>query len=440
MDPGPLRRWLTSQLISGMVQERRMARVEARAERERARSGQPHRVEFFYQVGDAYSHLAAQTLRPLLQRYQVELVPHLVLGPSGANLAEPDLLPALARYDASLVAPHYGLDYPANTPAPLPALQSRAAQILAAVDAARFPEAAVAVGAALVAQDTDGLAQLADDHGSVSATEAAQAQDRGSARQAELGHYAGAMFYYGRRWYWGVDRLYHLEQRFQGLGLGDGDILFPRPAIEAGTYRDNGSLTLEIFASLRSPYTAVIFDRTVELAEQTGVRLDVRPVLPMVMRGVPATREKGMYIFMDAAREARALGQEFGDFYDPIGNPSRRCYSLLNWAESRGRKVALMSAFLQAAFCRGVNTNSDAGMRLVVEEAGLPWVEASQIIGNPDWQEELENNRLTMYGFGCWGVPTFRLLDAQGNTVCWAWGQDRLWLMAREIRRLLVQA
>jgi 2-hydroxychromene-2-carboxylate isomerase len=45
-----------------------------------------------------------------------------------------------------------------------------------------------------------------------------------------------------------------------------------------------------------------------------------------------------------------------------------------------------------------------------------------------------------MCGFGAWGVPTFRLLDAEDNPVVWAWGQDRLWLIAREIRRMLVQA
>lgn len=440
MDPGPLRRWLTSRFISGMLRPRRMARVEDRAEQRRAKAGSPHQLEFFYEVGDAYSHLAAQTLRPLLERYGVELVTHLVHGPGGANLPEPDLLPALARYDAALVAPHYGLAYPANAPAPMPALQSKAAQILAAVPANRFPEVSVAVGEALFAGDEHALDGLAQTYGQASATEAAQCQDRGSARQAELKHYSGAMFYYAERWYWGVDRLYHLEQRFLGLGLGGGELIFPRPSIDPGSYKANGSLTLEIYASLRSPYTAVIFDKAVELAEHTGVRLDVRPVLPMVMRGVPATREKGLYILMDATREARALGRDFGDFYDPIGNPARRCYSLLPWAATQGKKNALISAFFQAAFYRGVNTNCDAGMRHVVEEAGLSWNEALTIIDNQDWQEELEENRLSMYGFGSWGVPTFRLLDANGNTIVWAWGQDRLWLIAREIQRLLVQA
>jgi hypothetical protein len=38
-----------------------------------------------------------------------------------------------------------------------------------------------------------------------------------------------------------------------------------------------------------------------------------------------------------------------------------------------------------------------------------------------------------LYGCGIWGVPAFRLLDAQGREVVSAWGQDRLWLVAREM-------
>jgi 2-hydroxychromene-2-carboxylate isomerase len=418
-----------------------MQKIHLQAERARIRAGQPHRLEYFHQVDDAYSYLAAQALRPLLAHYDVELVPHLVFGPSGANLPEPDLLPALARHDAALVAPHYGLEYPAGAPAPAAEHSLLAQQVLAGVAPGEFPEAAVAVGRALLAADETALDALGKQYGMASVAETETVLAAGTARRAGLKHYSGAMFYYGGLWYWGVDRLYHLERRWRGLGLGQGgELLFPRPPIDPGSYRDNGSITLEVYASLRSPYTAVIFDKAVELAERTGVRLEVRPVLPMVMRGVAATREKGMYIFADAAREARALGLDYGNIYDPIGEPVRRCYSLYSWAESQGREVALVSAFLRAAFYQGVNTDRDSGMRHVVEQAGLSWPDAQKIIDNDDWKPRLEQNRQVMYGFGSWGVPTFRLLDARGNTVVWAWGQDRLWLIAREIQRLLVQA
>jgi 2-hydroxychromene-2-carboxylate isomerase len=75
-----------------------------------------------------------------------------------------------------------------------------------------------------------------------------------------------------------------------------------------------------------------------------------------------------------------------------------------------------------------------------VEAAGLSWEDAQSVIDNRDWEPRIEENRKAMYGFGSWGVPTFRLLDARGNTVVWAWGQDRLWLIAREIQRVLVAA
>jgi 2-hydroxychromene-2-carboxylate isomerase len=90
-----------------------------------------------------------------------------------------------------------------------------------------------------------------------------------------------------------------------------------------------------------------------------------------------------------------------------------------------------------AAFFDGVDTNREGGLRQVVEKAGLSWEEARGIVGNRDWEDEFERNRLATYGFGSWGVPSFRLLDRDGREVLALWGQDRLWLFAREIQRLL---
>jgi 2-hydroxychromene-2-carboxylate isomerase len=75
----------------------------------------------------------------------------------------------------------------------------------------------------------------------------------------------------------------------------------------------------------------------------------------------------------------------------------------------------------------------------VVENAGLSWAEAQGHLGDSAVEEQLEANRLAMYGFGAWGVPSFRLLDAARQSVLALWGQDRLWLFAREIQRLLAE-
>lgn len=439
MDPSPLFRWATSRIMSWLSRPQRLQKQRAKYERQRQKTQRRHRVEYFHQLEDGYSHLAAQVLSSLAERYDIELACHLVHGPRGNNSAEPELLLELSRYDSSLVAPEYGLEFPATTGTPDSQLVELASTILAAQQDAGFIASAFEVGRALWAGDRPALEELAQRLGTVSSAEAKARMEEGTARREELGHYSGAMFYYAGEWYWGVDRLYHLEKRLAELGVdreAGQAMLVPRPEIETGA-RDNGSLTLEVFPSLRSPYTAISFDRTLQLAADTGVNLVVRPVLPMVMRGVPATRQKGVYIFTDTAREAREAGVPYGNFYDPIGDPVRRCYSIYPWAVEQGRGNELLSSFLRAAFAEGVNTNKLAGLKTVVENAGLDWAEAQQHLGETDWEEQLEQNRLAMYEMGLWGVPSFHLKDADGDTLLALWGQDRLWLVARYIQQQL---
>ena len=442
MDPSPFRRALASFYMRRMSDPRRVTARRRRAERARRRAGRRHVVEYFHQVEDGYSHLAAQCLRPLLDTYDIDLVCHLVGDPSGRNAPEPELLLDLSRYDSAKIAPHYGLAFPEDAPRPTAERTGLAARVLAGLDAEEFADVAPGVGAALWEDAAADLETLAQQHPPADASTLAERQAAGSKRRTELGHYSGAMFHYEGEWYWGVDRLYHLEERLTELGArkAPGALIAPRPPVAAGPRKDDGALTLEIYPSLRSPYSSLIFDAAVDLVRDTGVTISMRPVLPMVMRGVPATREKGAYIFTDAAREARALGLEgWGNVHDPIGEPVRRGYSLYPWAVSRGKGVELLSSFFRAAFWEAVDTGKDRGMRRVVERAGLPWAEARGILGSPDWEEEIEANRLAMYGFGLWGVPSFRLLDGNGETLLAVWGQDRLWLVAREIQRHLAE-
>lgn len=439
MDPGVILRWLTSRVMSHVTEPGRLERAHRKAERVRAKAGDRHRVDYFHQVEDGYSHLAAQVLHRLADRYDIDLVCHLVSGPSGNNSPEPELLLQLSRYDAQKVASAYGLTFPSHPEAPDPELVSLAESVLAHQSNIEFAEYAEAVGAALWSGDKAALLQYAKQWGQADTRSVAQCIASGNERLRALKHYSSAMFYYGGEWYWGVDRLYHLERRFRELGVDRHaglPPLAPRP-VETGTLKDNGSLTLEFFPSMRSPYTAISFDRTVKLARETGVNLVVRPVLPMVMRGVPATRQKGMYIFSDTAREAAAAGVPFGNFYDPIGDPVRKGYALYQWACEQGRGNEFFSAFLRCAFALGVNLNRPKGLQQAVEMAGLNWSAAQMHTDDESWEALLEANRGAMYGAGLWGVPSFRLTDKKGKECLATWGQDRLWLVAREIQRQL---
>lgn len=440
-EPSRLLRWVTSRLfMTRLAHADYQRKSREKHERQRAKAGSRGLIEYFHQVDDGYSYLAAQLLQQFSERYDVDVVCHLVSGPVGDNAPEPELLLKLAIEDAGHIAPHYGLEFSAARKLPACELLEQANAILAKQDSAGFIECVVAVNTALWNHDQAALTALADHFGALAPADTVRQVEQGNARRNALGHYSAAMFYYGNEWFWGVDRLYHLESLLAELGLDNRSgepLLAPRKDMEIGSLRDTGTLTFEIYPSLRSPYTAIIFDRALELARTTGVNLVVKPVLPMVMRGVPATREKGTYIMRDCGREARAAGTAFGPIYDPIGHPVRQCYSIYPWACQQGKGNELLSSFLRCAFAEGVNTNKLSGLQKVVEQAGLDWKDAQTHLGDFAWESELEQNRLAMYDAGLWGVPSFRLLDDEGKQVLALWGQDRLWLFAREIQRLL---
>lgn len=439
MDPSPLARRLTSNLASYLNSEKKLIKRRLKAEKARKKDGRPHIVDYFHQVEDGYSHLASQVLEQFAQRYDIELRCHIVRGPEGKNAPDAALLLKLSQYDSALIADEYGLNFPRGSNSPSLEAISQVNALLANVPQAELPTLMATAGDALWSGDEAALAALVDHHGCASSEDAEARLNAATALRAQLKHYSGAMFHYEGEWYWGVDRLHYLEARLAELGADrhpNQPYITQCPDVSIEGVNDASDLTLEFFPSLRSPYTSIVFDETIELAKKAGVNRVMRPVLPMVMRGVPATREKGMYIFSDTAREARRRGVGFGKMYDPIGNPVRRCYSLYPWAVSQGKGNELLSSFLKHAFSLGVNTNNNRGLKRVVESAGLNWSEAKTHLGETEWEALVETNRLSMYEGGLWGVPSYRLIDAQGQTHLEIWGQDRLWLVAREIRRL----
>ena len=311
MDPSPLARRLTSNLASYLNSEKKLMKRRLKAEKARKKEGRPHVVDYFHQVEDGYSHLASQVLERFAERYDIELRCHIVRGPEGKNAPDAALLLKLSQYDSALIADEYGLNFPGGSNPPSPEAVSQANALLATAPQADLPRLIATVGDALWSSDETALATLADEHGCASPEDTEARLNAATALRAQLKHYSGAMFHYEGEWYWGIDRLHYLEARLAELGAdrqSDQPYVTQCPDVSVDGVHNASDLTLEFFPSLRSPYTSIVFDETIELAAKAGVELVMRPVLPMVMRGVPATREKGMYIFSDSAREARRRG------------------------------------------------------------------------------------------------------------------------------------
>jgi 2-hydroxychromene-2-carboxylate isomerase len=261
----------------------------------------------------------------------------------------------------------------------------------------------------------------------------------GDERRRRLGHYLGATFFYGGEWYWGIDRLHYLERRLGDLGVpragaSDAPVVARKQKSAGGPTSAGSALTLEFFASLRSPYTAIAFSRVYDLARRSGVKLVLRPVLPMVMRGLPVPRAKQLYIVLDTGREAERAGAAFGRVCDPVGRPVERAYSLYPWAREQGRAEEFLHCFARAAFAEGIDTGTDAGLQYVVEEAGLGWEEARRHLDNEGWRDEVAANGQALLETGLWGVPSFRLRGPAEMPDFCTWGQDRIWRIEQEIR------
>jgi 2-hydroxychromene-2-carboxylate isomerase len=146
---------------------------------------------------------------------------------------------------------------------------------------------------------------------------------------------------------------------------------------------------------------------------------------------------KRFYIMSDTKREADRVGVSFGNIFDPVGKPVERVYSLFPKANAQGKGMAVIKAFCEMAWSEAVDVGSDEGLRKVLARAGLEWDDMQDVLDTADWRHEIEENRLAMTGAGLWGVPSYRLLNEDGEEIFSCWGRDRIWLLACEIQKAL---
>ncbi|OHY74076.1 hypothetical protein BCA33_18105 [Marinobacter sp. AC-23] len=184
-----------------------------------------------------------------------------------------------------------------------------------------------------------------------------------------------------------------------------------------------------MFFSIRSPYSYLGLERAIQLAEAWNIPLQLRPVLPMVMRGQSVPDAKKWYIFHDTKREADKLSIPYGFVADPLGPGVERCYALFEYARSLGREIEYMLSYARAVNAEGIRSETDSGLKVIVERAGLQWQKAKTLLNDQSWRGWAEVNRKAMYDCGLWGVPSFRY----GTVSCW--GQDRLWIIGEAIKK-----
>ena len=430
---GRVRAQLLHALLSGRVRNFQRAYDETK----RRLLRRPHVLSVFLQLDDPYSYLLAQYLPEIAESYDVELHLYLSEARGGGYRPEPEMMAEYAVVDCTRLATELGIPFlDKGTTPPVEYRRSMLEAIASLAGTSDFDTEFLRALAVYWRGDAEAASRLG-------ATGAGQTEDvinRAKELQQRLGHYNSATLHYAGEWYWGIDRLHYLLERLDGLGAARA----ASPTTQLVSLRQATQVTLpitppvaardlpplELFHSIRSPYSYLALQQTFDIADAFGLQLKLRPVLPMVMRGMQVPKPKLLYIVRDAAREAERRGMAFGKIADPLGAGIERCLAVFPYAESekRGRDFLLNAG--EAIWSQGVDLATDAGMRKVSGRTGLFWPDVSAAMESDEWREPVEANRASMMASGSWGVPTLRM----GDFV--AWGQDRDWLLVRHIEEL----
>lgn len=401
--------------------------------------GRKRVVSVFVDLDDPYSYLLCSYLAEFLEYYDVDLRLYLTGAGNGEFRPAPELYAEYAIRDCRRLALELGIPFLDRGSAP--PIGNRAA-LLAAMLSPRngegIDQCVIAAITAYWRGDTAAVERQI--HSAGEGCDIDELLRENQQKLRALGHYNTAMLHYGGEWFWGVDRLHYLTDRLNEIGAVRQRGPVPRIDSIRQTLQPDLPVTapaaaielppVELFHSFRSPYSYLLLARIMRIADAFGATLDIRPVMPMVMRGMQVPGPKLRYILTDASREARVRGIPFGRIADPIGPGIERCMAVFEYAkrESREREFTLIAG--RAIWSSAVDVATDDGLREVAEQSGLSWPDVLAALDRDEWRTRAEENRSVMMASGCWGVPTVRI----GDWVCW--GQDRDWLIARCLQAL----
>lgn len=398
-------------------------------------------VTVFLQLDDPYSYLLSYYLSFAIKRYKkVEFRFIICQALQGEYVPEPALLAEYAARDCALLAGEFGV--PFLDIGSTPAVEHRRALLdflAEEQDEEGFDELIIKALSVYWRGDAEGVARMLS-RSYVENAETNVLIGKNQLLLRKMGHYSCATLHYAGEWYWGVDRLHYLLDMFERQKLNrykesTPELISLQQATQftlpAKPPAASSSLPpLDLYYSFRSPYSYLALPRVIKIAGAFGVRLNIKPVLPLAMRGVSVPRPKLLYIVKDANREAKRLKIPFGKIADPLGEGTERCIAAFSYAVTQGKGREFSWHVGQAIWSKAVDVSVDDGMELVAERAGLFWPDVKQAMQNDSWREQVEKNREDLAEIGLWGVPAFCIGDVR------IWGQDREWLLVRQLEEM----
>jgi len=422
------RRRYLKKFLSQSTQHKKRNKKEAL----RIKDNKPHEVFYLHQVDDPYSHLCCQVLDQLTASYEIKIIPLVVGIPPQSTTPEVELLKQHSIDDATIIAPYYGLDFSTKrNEIPIEMIE-KAQSILLSTNSTQFASKAKRVGEALWQNNRIALDEMLKKTKPITHQDVKERIEINNTKRKQLGHYLGAVFAYEGECYWSIDRLPFLEERLKDLNVrkDNKELVIKRNSLKKNKpLISSQQMTIDFFISARSPYSYLALKQLIELKKQLPLKINYRPILPMVMRGMKIDLEKGMYILSDCKRIANQKAISFGNITDPLGRAVERFYSLFPYVKELNKEEEFFDLFLTAVWANGKHGYLDSTLKNIIGKLDLPWDDAKKELDTDYWREEIENNRKAMYKIGKWGPPSFAVKNQNNEVLINLWGQDRLWLI-----------
>jgi 2-hydroxychromene-2-carboxylate isomerase len=248
-------------------------------------------------------------------------------------------------------------------------------------------------------------------------------------RLVKLGHYLPSSIFIAGKWFVGIDRLDHLEKCLTDFDLAKDDsspvyqknkLVFAEQVTTGAEVDNNDTDILEAFISLRSPYSYIGLLQAEKLSQHYQIPLKIKPILPLLMRGLTTTENKQRYAVFDASREANKLEVPFTGITDPLGQGIINAFQVFAYADKENKGLAFIKSAFNAIYVDGLDLSQNSVIASLCKQHKLNYEEALEHNNEHDWQQWSDCNQASLDGMGLWGAPCFRFKE----TTCW--GQDRL--------------
>jgi 2-hydroxychromene-2-carboxylate isomerase len=277
-------------------------------------------------------------------------------------------------------------------------------------------------------------------------------------RLISLGHYQGAMICTMGEWFWGADRFQLFVDRLIAGGYVSAGTVLPVsrsiPALPAklspAASAALSCIHIDVYFSFRSPYSYLALPQMEQLRDKyPGVHLHLKPVMPMVKRGLPVPLSKRLYIVEDCKRESVMKQIPFGKMVDPL-DAVERLLALFSFAREKGdgREWKYAHSVARGTWSEGFDAKNVQHVRTLWERAipanDIAWAECVEYLKRmetaPDngYKTMVETHRTEMSAMSIWGVPSFCMYklttssssDTSVKTELFrCWGQDRIRFM-----------